>query len=194
MIEPLFSSPVYMSDDLLSVGEDMLERVNSFKSHPNYSNMITDSYDVLNDDKMSDIRHFCIKHLNVYVRDFLKCKNEIYITTSWLNYTQKGQSHHLHNHPNSLISGVLYLSGQNINITFMRSHPLFCLNLDYERVSNVTAERWNQDSCVGQILLFPSSLVHLVEGNFHDKVRISLSFNTFVKGGVNNTTNRLDLK
>lgn len=194
MIEPLFSSPVYMSDDLLPVGEDMLERVNSFKSHPNYSNMITDSYDVLNDDKMSDIRNFCIKHVNVYMRDFLKCTNEIYITTSWLNYMKKGQRHHLHNHPNSLISGVLYLSGQNINITFMRSHPLFCLNLDYERVSNVTAERWNQDSCVGQILLFPSSLVHLVEGNFHDKVRISLSFNTFVKGGVNNTTNRLDLK
>ena len=46
MIEPLFSSPVYMSDDLLPVDEDMLKRVNSFKSHPNYSNMITDSYDV----------------------------------------------------------------------------------------------------------------------------------------------------
>ena len=33
-----------------------------------------------------------------------------------------------------------------------------------------------------------------VEGNFSDEVRISLSFNTFVKGGLNNTTNRLELK
>jgi hypothetical protein len=33
-----------------------------------------------------------------------------YITQSWANYTKKNQYHHTHEHPNSFISGVLYIN------------------------------------------------------------------------------------
>jgi hypothetical protein len=33
---------------------------------------------------------------------------ELYITQSWLNYTEENQYHHRHEHPNSVVSGVLY--------------------------------------------------------------------------------------
>ena len=31
------------------------------------------------------------------------------ITQSWINFTKKGEYHHPHAHPNSLISGVFYV-------------------------------------------------------------------------------------
>ena len=34
---------------------------------------------------------------------------EIYITQSWLNYIDENQYHPMHYHPNSVVSGVLYL-------------------------------------------------------------------------------------
>jgi hypothetical protein len=32
----------------------------------------------------------------------------LYITQSWVNYSNKGQWHHAHEHPNSILSGVFY--------------------------------------------------------------------------------------
>jgi hypothetical protein len=38
-----------------------------------------------------------------------KHKVNLKITQSWTNYTDKGQYHHKHEHPNSFVSGVFYV-------------------------------------------------------------------------------------
>ena len=40
----------------------------------------------------------------------------------------------------------------------------------------------------GQLILFPSSLTHSVETKKGNNTRISLAFNTFVKGTIGNNT------
>ena len=46
---------------------------------------------------------------------------EIYITISWINYTETNQYHHAHSHPNSVISGVYYIeTDESDTITFFQ--------------------------------------------------------------------------
>ena len=46
-----------------------------------------------------------------YFNKVLCAKNvKPYITQSWLNYTRANQFHHRHEHPNSFVSGVLYIN------------------------------------------------------------------------------------
>jgi len=79
----------------------------------NYGNYTTKDNYVLNNDSMKDILNFCQSCLdsyfeNVYCPSYNTCT--LNLTQSWINYTKKGEFHHAHTHPNSIISGVLYIS------------------------------------------------------------------------------------
>ena len=57
---------------------------------------------------------------------------------------------------------------------------------------------WNSESWwfsvkTGDVILFPSSLTHMVETKEGDNTRISLSFNVFIKGTVGNNKNLTEL-
>ena len=61
---------------------------------------------------MKDLKSFVQFYVNHYMENIESPYNpvEAYITQSWLNYTQPGEFHHKHEHPNSYISGVLYIN------------------------------------------------------------------------------------
>jgi uncharacterized protein (TIGR02466 family) len=118
-----------------------------------------------------------------------KEKVDIYITQSWLNYTEPGKFHHKHSHPNSFISGVLY-----INAIKEKDKIYFHNDSSYNRI-NVTPKEWNiwnSESWwlpieTGSCILFDSSFPHSVDFVESDDIRdtrISLSFNTFLKGYI----------
>ena len=57
---------------------------------------------------------------------------------------------------------------------------------------------WNSESWwfpvkTGDIILFPSSLTHMVETKQGDNTRISLAFNVFIKGTVGNNKSLTEL-
>lgn len=122
----------------------------------------------------------------------------IYITQSWLNYSEVGQHHHRHCHPNSFISGVLYINASAI------SDKLHFYKREYTQifVKPVEYNIWNSGSWWlpvknGDLLLFPSSLEHMVESIEEDEsrdTRISLAFNTFVNGPLGNYEQSNELK
>ena len=58
--------------------------------------------------KLASINKFIEKCLNNFYQSVFSPRDdvEIYITQSWLNYTEPGQFHHKHAHPNSFVSGV----------------------------------------------------------------------------------------
>src|SRR6056300_1310773 len=77
---------------------------------PNKRNLISKDTYVLNREGLKEIREFIQVHLNQYTYQVLKTdmKLKFYITTSWMNLTKPQMSHHLHAHPNSIVSGVFY--------------------------------------------------------------------------------------
>ena len=108
-----------------------------------------------------------------------------YITQSWINYTNENQWHHKHNHNNSFLSGVLYIYADSSvdKITFHDD--------TYNQV-NIVPKDYNRLNCqsfdigvgTGDIFIFPSRLTHEVKVSSNKNPRISLSFNTFIKGCI----------
>ena len=107
------------------------------------------------------------------------------ITQSWVNYTKPGQWHHKHAHPNSFVSGVLYIKANKETDCiqfFKESYQQIKLPVDQFNLSN--SDSWWLPIGTGQLILFPSSLTHMVPTLQGEDQRVSVSFNTFPVGYV----------
>jgi uncharacterized protein (TIGR02466 family) len=140
------------------------------------------------------------KEIDLIIKDYFNkiiCpKNNIvpYITQSWLNYTDENQFHHKHCHPNSLISGVLYINADEKN------DKIIFFNEKYERIEIETmnynlfnSKSWWFPVKTGNLILFPSNLKHMVEVKKGSNTRTSLAFNVFIKGKVGNNRKLTEL-
>ena len=163
-----------------------MEFVGSQPTHSNMGNTTSDERYVLRHDTMANLREFVENSVAEYLKSIYAPKNEVSmrLTQSWLNYTKPGQFHHKHAHPNSFISGVLYMKAarQRDRIYFYKDgYKQISLPTDNYNLYN--SESWWFEVGTGDLLLFPSSLTHMVETVQEDE-RISLSFNTFPVGYV----------
>jgi uncharacterized protein (TIGR02466 family) len=157
------------------------------KVYKNYGNHSSTNTFILNEPELAEIKKFCENSLEFYFEEFYKplTKVKSTITQSWLNYTENNQHHHGHTHPNSLISGVLY-----INANKDLDRICFCRN-DYKQISIAEREKndYNTDEIEfkvnkGELLLFPSNLIHKVPLKNDKDIRISLAFNSFITGEI----------
>ena len=81
------------------------------------------------------------------------------------------------------MSGVFYFNTvENDKIMLVDSQPKYCLEIE----SEYSIDHWNFPVKHGQLVLFPSFLYHKVEKNSGEETRVSLSFNTFINGDINN--------
>ena len=140
---------------------------------------------ILDKPEMSRVKQFIEAKLNEYVINIMGSDSEMVITQSWLNKSGKGESHHEHRHPNSMISGVWYpqIHEKLPPIQFTNIHQR-----DVE-LSIKNYNKFNSQNCLfpmkrGELILFPSNLYHSVPVNKSDEERISLSFNTWCKGSI----------
>jgi len=101
----------------------------------------------------------------------------------WVNVLDTGGRQTMHNHANSFISGVVYLTHTHADArtVFMKSPggTDFAFRNDHEGVatSAYNADKWISPAPEpGDVVLFPSYLMHAVPMNPGDR-RISLAFN-----------------
>lgn len=107
---------------------------------------------------------------------------DIRISQMWANRSTLLQWHHLHTHPNSVLSGILYIQGVSGKTWFVRKNNydvsdkyMVLLPDDGTIIHKIEPEK-------GTLLIFPSSLAHSVDENKSPIDRITISFNTFFKG------------
>jgi uncharacterized protein (TIGR02466 family) len=176
--KPIFKRPVDVSDIDLS----------SVKWAKNYNNWISESQNVLGQPEFAALAEKVYDGICEYFYGIMQAKNniEIYITESWFNKTEKGQSHHRHWHPNSLYSGIVYIDseGETGRTRFITSQ-FDTIEYGVAESNLYNSRSWNIDAQVGTMLVFPSSVEHLVEEYNGARPRITLSFNTFVRGDIN---------
>jgi uncharacterized protein (TIGR02466 family) len=187
MVENLFPIPVHISDGykLNLENKDALikETIENQKLNQN-GNLVSLNDNVLDIPYLSDLKKHLMKQINNYVYEVLCIPKsvDVYITQSWLNINRTDKSHHVHHHSNSFISGTYYLQG-NTPITFKHDRAIF-QNFDFEftEINYFNTNLCNVTIQEGRCILFPSVLPHLVNPNKNTEERISLSFNTFIKG------------
>ena len=159
------------------------------KKIPRYYNRQSKDTFILDNPELKNIRSFIEEKLNFYSTKILASSDKLVITQSWLNKSGKGEHHHLHHHPNSIVSGVWYpainkeLPPINFQRNMTRDFSLSVVKGGYNHFNSYNfALKMNK----GELILFPSNLQHSVPANQSDEERISLSFNTWVKGSLGN--------
>lgn len=186
-IELIFPTPVMFAELGRNFTKEELDFVEKHSHHTNTNvgNVVSNNNYILNEPEFKSLNRFITEAVNEYSQNIYKpkYKNEIFITQSWLNFTAKGQFHHQHQHPNSFISGVLYMQtdATKDKITFHKSEYRQ-LSLVTDNYDTLNSNSWWFNVKTGAIVIFPSSLTHEVEPVTSDETRISLAFNTFVKG------------
>ena len=135
------------------------------------------------------------EHIDTYVKEIMKVDYEVYITNSYKNVTKPGDQHIVHNHSNSIISGCLYLRSSYIQptISFTRGNFPYLLAFEPKEFTPFNALEWTIPVEDNNIIIFPSTMNHYVKPNNSNKERLSLAFNTFVRGNISTQYTGADL-
>ena len=105
------------------------------------------------------------------------------ITEAWININQKGHFNYSHNHPGSLFSAVYYVKGGADKGELELKTPITAHTYT---ISNEMAGSFNAFTghamvippVTGDLLIFPSWLLHRVNMSRSDEDRISIAFNS----------------
>ena len=194
-IYPLFAYPVMVCAKQYEFTSTEKSYISELEMIDNNGNSMSKNDKVLDSNELSDLKQFIDEQVFNLKKNLLRIKdeNEIYITQSWVNKSHPDQFHPKHRHPNSVISGVIYLDdnhdGSLPAIRFHRTLDMFPLNFSFDDLNEFNASCREFDPEQGMLVLFPSFLEHDVGINTSDRVRTSLSFNTYVRGKVGGREN-----
>ena len=183
----LFGAPFLMSDDIYTLTEKEFTHINRLEKKGRETTHVSsvDDY-ILEDPEMKGLKAFCQKWIDKYFYDVLCIEKDInfYITQSWCNFLNEHVDHHLHAHPNSIITGVFYVQTDGTPIEFYRGDILgsFPFHLSFSENNEWNSDSVHFNSETGKVTLFPSKLQHSVGINHSRDTRISITFNTFVEG------------
>ena len=139
---------------------------------------------IVDHDGLADLKVWfeeCVKDYldNVMTLDY----REFWIHESWLNKAAPGSSQSMHNHGNSLISGVYYVSStpQHPPLVFEKmpsnSDPFFSLRKHYSKANSNFTNKLAMPCTQGSLIMFNSYLFHGFGQNVTDQPRVSLAFN-----------------
>jgi uncharacterized protein (TIGR02466 family) len=202
MTEPniygIFSTPIYFSNINRKFNSKELLFIENNKSKVDKNEGNTNSKEnyILNKKEFKNLK----KELDLIVQDYFNkvicTENKIcpYITQSWLNYTETNQYHHKHAHPNSLLSAVLYINADEKfdKINFYRDEYM-PFKFDIKKWNNFNSTSWWFPVKTGDVVIFPSSLIHSVDIKKGKNTRTSLAFNVFIKGNIGKSSDLTEL-
>ena len=196
MINNLFPTAVGFYELDKPVTEKELQFIKDLETRANDGNTTSVDNYLLKSKEMKRIAAFIDKSVQDYFQEVYAPKHKVkpYVTQSWANYTNKGQYHHKHSHPNSFISGVFYVAADPAK------DRIYFYKDGYQQIK-VTTENWNHwnseswwyEVGAGKVVLFPSNLTHMVETVQSEDTRISIAFNTFLEGVIGDSQNLTEL-
>ena len=197
-IHNLFPIPVGLYNLARDLTQEEMAFIQNQEKMPNMGNLTSTNTQVLDDGCLANLRQFVKDSVDHYFSSVYKPSENLSLelTQSWCNYTGKNQWHHKHTHANSFVSGVFYPRADRTTdkIYFYKDGPII-FNIPHR---NEDWNNWNSDSWwfevgTGDLMLFPSTLLHMVAPVEAEETRISLSFNTFPVGilGTERSLSRL---
>jgi len=197
-INGIFPTPVYISklDRELTNLELSFIETTKLDCNKNEGNITSNDNYILNHKAFKVLKEEIDLKVKDYFNKVLSITDVItpYITQSWLNYTETNQFHHKHAHPNSLVSGVFYINcDEKFDKIKFFNDKYKPIKLEVKEWNVWNSESWWFPVKTGDIVLFPSSLTHMVENKEGTNTRISLAFNVFIKGKIGVNINLTEL-
>jgi uncharacterized protein (TIGR02466 family) len=184
-VQPLFPTAVGFAKLDRELTKTETKILLELEQRPNEGNTSSQNSNVLDLPALKNLKTFMNTALQDYYQQVYQPRDDVkpYICLSWTNYTNPGQFHHKHAHPNSFVSAVFYIK------TDPATDKIYFYKDGYNQLDIPTAnwntynsKSWWFQAEVGQLILFPSCLSHMVESVQGEDTRVSLSFNTFLQG------------
>jgi uncharacterized protein (TIGR02466 family) len=200
VLKDLFPAAVMIDNISRNFTEDEIKYFKNLKIINNIFNFRSENSYILETEEMINLKKYIQNSVNNYFIDVYKPNNEveIYITQSWLNISDINNQHHPHSHPNSFISGTLYISAdRNVDSINFYNSEYSTIKIVPTEYNHYNSSSWYFNVGSGDLILFPSFLKHsvdVVKESEIRKERISLSFNTFLKGTVGSNETLSELK
>lgn len=155
---------------------------------PNEGNTTSKDRKILDQKQFKELREFIQSSVDTFFDEVRKPEFDVKlrITQSWLNYTEPGQYHHKHSHPNSIMSAVFYVDAdpEVDKIFFYGNEGYKQINFKPREWNIFNSESWWLPISSGDLIIFPSHFTHSVQTKSGTNTRISLALNTFPVGYV----------
>jgi len=188
IVTNLFPIPIYST--VFKLTEEEIKTIHgwcAFAIANTTNNFTTGQRYILMHPELHRFKKFLEEQVNFYAHNVLNIVKEtqFYITQSWANLNPQGSGHHLHRHPNSIMSGVFFVSDNSNAFKIKRGLSNYMFpGFEFKRnkYNRENSDSWGFPSKKNTLLIFPSQVEHLVEINKDKHPRLSLAFNTFTKG------------
>jgi uncharacterized protein (TIGR02466 family) len=186
-IYPLFATGVYKNKLNITLTNNELAAIYDLNSSKQIlgTKLSNDKF-ILERPELQRLKNILLDEVKEYFNTVMGYEFEIYITNSWCNIAGHTEGQTLHNHANSVISGVFYLDVDQSqpSITFVNPTPPFLLNMRSQQYNMFNSLEFDIPLEDNTVILFPSQCFHYVKSNPTTNNRVSIAFNTFVKGNI----------
>jgi uncharacterized protein (TIGR02466 family) len=154
---------------------------------------------IWNLDELKELVDLVMKESNEVLNFYRIKRDSHYISNMWANITHPNHRHHLHIHPNCLLSGLLYVKAPKEcgPTVFEDPRPgARMIEPEYTQSTAHNANRFIVAAETGRMLIWPSYLLHAVEAGKckSEEDRIVIAFNIMIRGTIESTTARLELR
>lgn len=188
-VKPLFAEPYFRTNILDAITPKQVEFIKNMPMRQSHLNKISNEMYLLEYPEMRSIRRAIEESLAIYASEVMGIPQSLAITQSWCLVTPPGIGMHGHTHSNSLVSGSLYytdLPNPPGNMLFERhsGYQQFQLEVKPEKTNIYNSSRNAVVPQKGDLIIFPSSLVHYVDVNQTQQNRYSMAFNSFIRGKI----------
>jgi uncharacterized protein (TIGR02466 family) len=187
----IFPTPILINQ--FAPSKELTLFFSNVKPHPMFKEEVDSSYagyysedlHILRNKECEELRSFILANAMSLATEVLGHNVKgLADVLSWVSFKTRGEEHKAHTHPNSFISGVYYYSdvAEDTPIVFKRARSStnsqeLLVAKDNININQFSSETFTLKPKKGDLILFPSYLMHYVPKNPHDTIRTSVAVN-----------------
>lgn len=176
-VQNIFSTPIKI------ISLENYEEINIICGKASKIGFKRNFFDNLNEDEKIKTRDLFNKESKIYYKESIGQELDVFITKSWFSYHQKYNWNTPHGHGDNAFVGVYYIKTNDNSGDLLLHDPRGTVTFTHFFDEDSKKETVGCRSYikikpkVGDLVLFPSYIVHSVEPNMSDETRISLALN-----------------
>lgn len=197
-----FPTPVFLNNIDIDVDTEKFLINSTFVRMSSGNGNFSKNHYILDDEICKSFVDKLFFQLNLYVDKYLHTDDsnfEWYMQNSWVVEHEPNDFGQQHHHANSLVSGVYYLDvpKNSGSICFHKPNGhtnIFHMstNIPYKEYTPINSDKYKIEPNKGDLILFPSHLLHSIDKNESNNKRYSLAFNFHIKGTLGSKDSKID--